>query len=81
MYLSVNVAHGQDDQLILAQQLGVERVVVMGGEAGALERIAFERIGHRVERAGLGLAGVELAGQATAAITASPPSQTTVARR
>lgn len=59
MYLSVNVEHGRDDQLILAHQLGVESVMVMlMGDEGDL----FGAARHRVERTTLQLAGLELAG-------------------
>jgi len=72
MYLSVNVQHGQDDQLILVQQLGVEGVVVVVDDPEPATVLAAAR--HRVERAGLTLAAVELTTGVTAAVVEAAKS-------
>ena len=56
MYLTLCVEYGRDDQLIFAQQLGVEHVVM------AVERWDAASLAHaknRVEQATLTLAGLE----------------------
>ncbi len=56
MELALSVEHGQDDQLIFAQQLGADSVVVAvaGWEAETLKAVR-----NRVERSQLKLAGIE----------------------
>ena len=56
MYLALSVEYGQDDQLIFAQQLGVDHVVVAvdSWDGGTLERVK-----NRVEKSTLKLAGLE----------------------
>lgn len=68
MELALSVQHGQDDQLIFAQQLGADSVVVAvaGWEAETLKAVR-----NRVERSQLKLAGLE----------ASPPMPPGVAQQ
>jgi mannonate dehydratase len=56
MRLALSVVPGQDDQLIIAQQLGVEDVFV---SATGWDQAALAAARHRVEQVGLELAGVE----------------------
>lgn len=56
MQLALTVQHGQDDQLIFAQQLGADSVVVQV-EPWDVETLKAAR--NRVERTGLRLAGLE----------------------
>lgn len=56
MELALSVQHGQDDQLIFAQQLGADSVVVA---VDAWEAATLRAARNRVERSGLKLAGLE----------------------
>ena len=56
MYLALRVEYGRDDQLIFAQQLGVEHVV-MAVECWDAASLAHAK--NRVEQATLTLAGLE----------------------
>jgi len=57
MELALSVQHGQDDQLIFAQQLGADSVVVM---VDNLEAPTLKAARNRVERSQLKLAGIEV---------------------
>ena len=56
MELALSVQHGQDDQLIFAQQLGADSVVV---EVAPWDAATLKSARNRVERSGLKLAGLE----------------------
>lgn len=56
MELALSVQHGQDDQLIFAQQLGADSVVVA---VDVWEAATLKAARNRVERSGLKLAGLE----------------------
>ena len=56
MYIALSVEYGRDDQLIFAQQLGVDQVVMSVGSWDA-ETLASAK--NRVEKAALTLAGLE----------------------
>ncbi|MBI2504910.1 MAG: mannonate dehydratase [Candidatus Latescibacteria bacterium] len=56
MELALSIQHGQDDQLIFAQQLGADSVVVA---VDAWEAETLKAARNRVERSGLKLAGLE----------------------
>jgi hypothetical protein len=56
MELALSIQHGQDDQLIFAQQLGADSVVVM---VDKLEAQTLKAARNRVERSQLKMAGIE----------------------
>jgi hypothetical protein len=57
MHIALSVQFGRDDQLIFAQQLGVEHVVASVERRWDIETLAALK--NRVEKTGLKLAGVE----------------------
>ena len=56
MHIALSVQFGRDDQLIFAQQLGVEHVMV---QADCYDEKTLESLRNRVQRTGLQLAGIE----------------------
>ena len=56
MYIALSVEYGRDDQLIFAQQLGVDHVVA---DPGAWDGERLARLQNRVEKSTLRLAGLE----------------------
>ena len=63
MKLALTVRFGYDEELIFAQQLGADAVVVRFDVSGPQDIDLFP-VAHRVRVAGLQLAGVELTGLA-----------------
>ena len=61
MKLALTVRYGYDEELIFAQQLGADAVVVRF-DLGDPQDTALSPVAHRVQIAGLQLAGVELTG-------------------
>ena len=56
MYIALSVEYGRDDQLIFAQQLGVEHVLVSIED---WDETSLNRVKNRVEKSALQLAGLE----------------------
>lgn len=56
MYLALSVEYGRDDQLIFAQQLGVDDVLT---DVPSWDAATLETARNRIEKTGLRLAGVE----------------------
>ena len=63
MKLALTVRYGYDEELIFAQQLGADAVVVRF-DLGDPQDTDLRPVAHRVQVAGLELAGVELTGMA-----------------
>ena len=56
MHIALSVQFGRDDQLIFAQQLGVEHVMA---QVDCYDEKTLESLRNRVQRTGLQLAGIE----------------------